>query len=169
MPAHACMRTRAPPLAAAAAGRRRRRRRSGLGLGLCLGLGLGSGSGSLPGLVLFESGLQVWVESLPLRYPNRTRSAIQIRTDPPTENCWNTNSCDCRTTNSCDCWVRQLDSQLLGRKVATFRWVQTRWSPWSAINSAPISQLKYTNYNTNNSALSHSQSSEVISELAVEF
>ena len=37
----------------------RRRCRAGPGSGL--GLGSGSGSGSLPGLVLFESGLRVWV------------------------------------------------------------------------------------------------------------
>ena len=87
---------RAPPLAAAAAG-------PGSGSGLGLGLGLGLGSGSLPGLVLFESGLRVWIASIPLRYPNRTRSAMWIRTDPPTDllqDCWN--------ANSCDCWVRQL-------------------------------------------------------------
>ena len=47
------------------------------------GLGLGSGSGSLPGLVLFESGLTLWVASIPallpepnlLRYPNPNRPA----------------------------------------------------------------------------------------------
>ena len=96
--------------------RRWRRRPAGRRLGLGLGLGLGSGSGSLPGLVLFESGLRVWVASIPLRYPNRTRSAILIRTDLPTDPlqvCWNANSYDCWTANSCDCWVRQLGSQQL--------------------------------------------------------
>ena len=43
MLAHACMRARAPPLAAAA--------------GRARALGLGLGSGSLTGLVLFESGM----------------------------------------------------------------------------------------------------------------
>ena len=40
------------------------------------GSGLGLGSGSLPGLVLFESGM-----------------GIRIRTNP-LQDCWNTNSCD---------------------------------------------------------------------------
>ena len=61
MPAH----ERTPPLAAAG--------RSMPGPGL----GLGSGTGSLPGLVLFESGLTgMGCE--------HTRSAIRIQTAPPT-------------------------------------------------------------------------------------
>ena len=68
MPAHAC--ARAPPLAAAA-GRPGHGHRSGSSSSS--GLSLGSGSGSLPGLILFESGLEVWAEPAPL--PNRTGPA----------------------------------------------------------------------------------------------
>ena len=53
---------------------------SGSGLGLGLGLGLGSGSGSLPGLVLFESGMG----SEHTRYPNQTRSAPDPNRPPAT-------------------------------------------------------------------------------------
>ena len=76
MPAHARVR--------AAAGGDDGRPGSDPGPGPGPSLSSGSGSGSLPGLVLFESGLRVWVASIPLRYPdpNRTRSAIQIRTAP---------------------------------------------------------------------------------------
>ena len=41
--------------------------------------GSGSGSGSLPGLVLFEPGLTG------IGYAEHTRSAIRIRTAPPTD------------------------------------------------------------------------------------
>ena len=99
------------------------------------GSGPSLGSGSLPGLVLFESGLTG------MGYAKHTRSDIRIRTGPPTD---------------------QLDSQqlrLLGQTIAT---VQTEplqpfvgFEPvgpsWSAINSAPNSQLKHTNTKNENS------------------
>ena len=101
-----CPLMRAPPLAAAAG-----RPVPGLGSGPVLISG--SGSGSLPGLVLFESGLTG------MGYAKHTRSAIQIRTGPPTDpprypdpnrSSWTTNSCDCSnwTANSCNCWVEPL-------------------------------------------------------------
>ena len=125
-PAHTYMRARR---------RWRRRRPAGR-----FGFGFGFGFGFPTGLVLFESGLRVWVASIPLRYLNRTRSAIRIRTAPPTD--------PLRQRLS-----RQLDGQrlrCLGRTVAT---VQTEplqlfvgFGPvgpsWSVINSAPNSQLK---------------------------
>ena len=52
--------------------------RAGAGPGSGPGLGLSSGSGSLPGLVLFELGL------MGMGYAKHTRSAIRIRTAPPT-------------------------------------------------------------------------------------
>ena len=71
------------------------------------GPGLGLGSGSVPGLVLFESGLTgMGCE--------HTRSATRTRPAPL----------------SGSKLLRLLDNQqvrLLGRTVATFRWVQTRW------------------------------------------
>ena len=68
MPAHAC----APPLAAAAAGRCR----SPVPVP---GSGPGPGPGSLPGLILFESGLRVWVASI--RSTTRTGPApLRIQT-----------------------------------------------------------------------------------------
>ena len=68
--ARTCRHARAPPLAAAA----------GLGLGLGFGLGSGLSLGSLPGLVLFESGLKGM---------GRTRSdPLRIQTArPPTGVC----------------------------------------------------------------------------------
>ena len=66
------------------------------------GAGRGSGSGSLPGLVLFESGLTG------MGYAKHTRSAIQIRIAPVAT--VGSNHC-----NGSD------------RAVATFRWVWTRW------------------------------------------
>ena len=82
MLAHACMRARAPPLAAAT------------------GAGPGSGSGSLPGLVFFESGMgcehtrsATRTRPAPLSAPprQRTRSASVV-----TVGCvsWIANSCD---------------------------------------------------------------------------
>ena len=73
MPAHAHARRRW-----------RRRRPAGrcrVGLGLGSGSGPGSGSGSLPGLVLFEPGLTG------MGCAEHTRSAIRIRTAPPTAVC----------------------------------------------------------------------------------
>ena len=70
MPARTCARAR----------RRWRRRPAGAGAGPGSGPGpgLGLGSGSLPGLVLFEPGLTG------MGYEH-TRSAIRIRTAPPTD------------------------------------------------------------------------------------
>ena len=72
----------------------------------CSGSGLSLGLGSLPGLVLFESGLTgMGCE--------HTRPAIRIQTAPvgqPTGGTVGSN--------------RYNDSD---RTVATFRWVQTRW------------------------------------------
>ena len=103
------------------------------------------GSGSLPGLILFESGLTG------MGYAKHTRSAIRIRTglpmDPPrypdlNRSSWTTNSCDCSswTTNNCDCWVEPLQQ---------FRPNRCNLSlgsdpSWSAINSAPVSHSKHT-------------------------
>ena len=99
MPAHA----RAPPLAAAeAAG-------AGAWPGSGPGLGLGSGSGSLPGLVLCELGLTG------MGYAEHTRSAIRIRTAPPTDPLRypdpNRSANGCRgswTANGCGGWVEPL-------------------------------------------------------------
>ena len=68
MPYHACARRRRRPAGA----------RPGSGPGPGLGLGLSSGSGSLPSLVLFELGLTG------MGYAKHPRSAIRIRTTPPT-------------------------------------------------------------------------------------
>ena len=105
-PAHVCMRACAPPLAAAAAG-------AGPGSGPGSGSGSGLGLGSLPGLVLFESGLKGMGRSA-----TRTRPAP--RPDPlsgskapvgqPTGATVGSNRC-----NGSD------------RTVATFRWVRTCW------------------------------------------
>ena len=51
----------------------------GRAAGAGAGAGPGSGSGSLPGLVLFESGITG------MGYVKHTRSAIRIRTGPPTD------------------------------------------------------------------------------------
>ena len=142
MPYHACARRRW-----------RRWRRAGLGLGLGRGLGTGtgsgsgsesgSGSGSLPGLVLFESGL-TGMGCAHTRSATRTRPAPLFGSK-----------------------LLQLDSQqshLLGRTVAT---VQTEllqpfvgFRPvgpsWSAINSAPVSHSKHTNTKRNLSLYSSS-------------
>ena len=110
----------------ARARRRRRRCRAGYGPGP------GSGFGSLPGLVLFESGLTG------LGYEH-TRSAIQIRIAPPTDPLrvsW--------TANSCDCWVKPLQRFRPNR--CNFSLGSGPVGPsWSAINSAPNSQLKDIN------------------------
>ena len=67
------------------------------------GSGLGSGSGSLPGLVLFESGLTG------MGYAKHTRSTIWIRTGPPTDlPRYPDPNCSSWTANSCDCWVEPL-------------------------------------------------------------
>ena len=85
------------------------------------GLGSGSGSGSLPGLILFESGLRVWVASI--RSTTRTRPAPlsgseRLRTS------WTANGCEPVGLPKV---ANQLDGQRLGRKVAPFRWVQICW------------------------------------------
>ena len=128
---------RAPPLAATAAA---------AGPGAGSGPGPGPGSGSLPGLVLFESGLRVWVASIPLRYPNRTRSATRTGPAPlsgsePTRSktvglpTVATVGCVSWAANSCDCWVERLQPFVGFGPVGP---------SWSAIYSTPNSQLKDT-------------------------
>ena len=73
---------------------------------------------ALPGLVLFESGLTG------MGYAKHTRSAIQIRTGPPTDPPrypdLDSQQLRLATVESNHCNVTD-------RTVATFRWVRTRW------------------------------------------
>ena len=143
--------------------RRWRRRRAGLGSGS------GPSSGSLPGLVLFELGLTG------MGYAEHTRSAIRIRTAPPTD--------PLSGFEPLRQWLlQQLDGQRLrwlGRTVAT---VQTEplqlfvgFGPFgpsrSAINSALNSQLKTTQHTNSKKSegdpLSLSLSLEVTSKQEV--
>ena len=109
MPAHA----RAPPAGGAGAGP---------------GSGLGSGSGSLPGLVLFESGL-TGMGCEHTRSATRARPApLRIQTAPvgqPTIATVGSNRC-----NGSD------------RTVTTFRWVRTRWPLQFLILNTPTQQTR---------------------------
>ena len=136
MPARTYVHARAPPLAAAAAAGRPAMAPAPVPVPVPgSGLGLGSGSGSLPGLVLFESGLRVWIASRPAPLSGfeptrqRTRSATVGLPTVVTVGCvsW--------TTNSCDCWVERLHP---------FVGFEPVGPSWNAINSAPDSQLKDT-------------------------
>ena len=113
------VRARAPPLAAA--GRP--------------GSGSGSGSGSLPGLVLFESGLA----GMDCKH---TRTGSNPPANRPLRVSWTANSCDCWAANRHDCWVERvrplvLGSNLLGTSGRLYKGLQ-------------FSIEKYTIYNTNN-------------------
>ena len=75
---------------------------SGSGPGPGLSLSSGSGSGSLPGLVLFESGL-TGMGCEHTRSATRTRPAplsVPARYPDPNHSSW--------TANRCDCWVEPL-------------------------------------------------------------
>ena len=72
MPAHACARRRWRRRRPA--GRRRRRARVWVWVRV-----------PYPAWFFLNQVSRVWVASIPLRYPNRTRSSIRIRTDPPTD------------------------------------------------------------------------------------
>ena len=90
MPAHTCVRARAPPLAAA--GRPAPVPVPGSGSGS----GLGLGSGSLPGLVLFESGLKGMGSSAtrtkpaPLRIRTARQRMSANGSEPPANGCLKT-------------------------------------------------------------------------------
>ena len=91
------------------------RARASAGVGAGPGSGPGSGSGSLPGLVLFESGLAgmgcsaTRTRPAPLRYPNRL---LANGSEPPANGCLKTvwavgpNGCDgsVRTVATVEIW-----------------------------------------------------------------